>query len=406
MKIVIISDWFSENMGYIENCLPKALVDMGHEVHVVTTQAQVYYNSPFYNKTYFSLLGDPVLPVSSKLTHDGFHLHRLGLGTFYQRIYLRGLHSLLAEIKPDIVQTFDAASLSALQCAWERFRLGFNLFTGNHIVASVYPIALEKKKATLSYLIRRVKLLIRDTIWGKIVATQTTLSYPATVDAEDISIRFLGVPKHKNKIMYLGVDASRFGPVSSAESAAERLQMRERFGVNQNDILCVYTGRFTTEKNPLCLAQAIQILCNRNEPFKALFIGEGPQSEEIAKIPNCQIIPFMKNEELPRYYRSCDIGVWPRQESTSVLDATACGLPVIISDRVQAIERKEGNGIVYEENCCESLANAIMSLKDEAVRQTLSEAGIHKIKTKLSWEAIAKLRLADYQVAVDRKVRN
>ena len=52
MKIVFLSVWFSEKMGYIENCLPKELVALGNEVHVVSTTAQVYYNDPDYLSVY------------------------------------------------------------------------------------------------------------------------------------------------------------------------------------------------------------------------------------------------------------------------------------------------------------------------------------------------------------------
>lgn len=36
MQIAIVSDWFSEKMGYAENFLPKAMASLGHEVHLVT----------------------------------------------------------------------------------------------------------------------------------------------------------------------------------------------------------------------------------------------------------------------------------------------------------------------------------------------------------------------------------
>ena len=57
MRIVVITDWYSEKMGYIENCLPKTLAELGHNVHVVSSTAQVYYNDPFYEKTYAHYLG-------------------------------------------------------------------------------------------------------------------------------------------------------------------------------------------------------------------------------------------------------------------------------------------------------------------------------------------------------------
>ena len=116
MKIAIVTDWYSENMGYIENCLPKSLAALGHEVHVLSTNAQVYYNEPFYNKTYSHYLGPALLGCGSKLI-DGYTLHRLPIGSFRGRIIIRGIVKKLIEIRPDIVQTFDAASATTMQCA-------------------------------------------------------------------------------------------------------------------------------------------------------------------------------------------------------------------------------------------------------------------------------------------------
>jgi hypothetical protein len=50
MKIVFVTAWYSEGMGYLENCLPKAIAKLGHEVHIITSTAQVYYNHEYYAK--------------------------------------------------------------------------------------------------------------------------------------------------------------------------------------------------------------------------------------------------------------------------------------------------------------------------------------------------------------------
>ena len=85
MRIAIISDWFSEKMGYSENCLPKALAALGHEVHLVTSDAQVYFDSPFYAETYEPFIGPPVVPTGVR-DHDGYVLHRLPHGRFRGRL--------------------------------------------------------------------------------------------------------------------------------------------------------------------------------------------------------------------------------------------------------------------------------------------------------------------------------
>ena len=41
MKIVLISQFFSEGMGYTENILPKYLSKLGHEAIVISSDLQV-----------------------------------------------------------------------------------------------------------------------------------------------------------------------------------------------------------------------------------------------------------------------------------------------------------------------------------------------------------------------------
>lgn len=52
--------------------------------------------------------------------------------------------------------------------------------------------------------------------------------------------------------------------------------------------------------------------------------------------------------ELYKYYSSGDVGAWPKQCSLTMIEAMACGLPVIISDASGTPERvSHGNGLLY-----------------------------------------------------------
>ena len=57
LRIAVVSAFYSEGMGYTENCLPRALAGRGHEVHVVASTFNVYGNDPLYDETYREFLG-------------------------------------------------------------------------------------------------------------------------------------------------------------------------------------------------------------------------------------------------------------------------------------------------------------------------------------------------------------
>ena len=72
MKVVFISVWFSEGMGYSENMFPKALAKLGVEVHLVTSTAQIYYYSPNYDSVYKAHLGSKFVDVWKLRRGSGF----------------------------------------------------------------------------------------------------------------------------------------------------------------------------------------------------------------------------------------------------------------------------------------------------------------------------------------------
>jgi len=393
MKIVILSIWFSENMGYSENCLPKSLVKLGHEVHVISSSCQVYYNQPFYNSVYKDYLGEGIQKPGIKEI-DGFTLHRLPFGTILDKIYLKVLKRKLNDIRPDIVQTFDTFSFLTLQATLHKLKFGYKLFTANNVVASVFPL-LQDKKNSLTY---KLFNFFARFIPGRLISLVTSRCYPATIDAFEIAVKYLGVPRKKAQLACLGVDTDMFKPKPLDPGKASAIsEQRKNLGFDKESIVCIYTGRFTEAKNPLILAQAIDKLINEGYNFRGLFFGEGPQGNSISKMQGCVIHKFVPYHKLPEYYILADIGVWPQQESTSMLDATACGLPIIISDRVQATERIEGNGLTYKQHDVDSLVETMKRLTDKDLRIKLGIAGTKKIAENFSWDKIATDRAEDYR---------
>lgn len=401
MRIVILSEWFAETMGYIENCLPRALAALGHEAHVVTSNVQPYFDSPSYKEIYEPFIGPPIVECGTKSV-DGVMIHRLPHAQSRGRLRIRGLIGKLRELRPQIVQTFKALGLTTYEAAIAQPLLGYKLFTGCHVCASVFPMATLD---TPEIRRKRLKWMASVPIRGRVVSWFTAKCHPATVDCADIAERFFGVPREKMRISPLGVDTNSFHPARDEASRCARAELRKKLGFDDSAIVCIHTGRFTDAKNPMCLARAIGDLVARGEPFRGLFVGNGPQKnvEFIRSCAGCLVHPFVPFRELPVYFRASDIGVWPTQESMSMLDAAACGVPIIISDRVQAVERVEGNGITYREGDVESLKQALLSLRDAAQRKQLGDFGAAKIEREFSWLAVARSRLQDYEAALTTK---
>ena len=330
-----------------------------------------------------------VLPDSMEI-FEGYTLHILKHKNFFGYTKMVGLLPKLQSIKPDIVQTFSAIGPIPLGAAISKPFLGFKLFTGNHTTASVFPLA--RRKTTL-FDRERIKCAFFRTIPGRFISLFTEKCYGATKDCADIAVRFFGVEKRKIDICPLGVDTEIFWPIRSMEAENERGNLRARFGFTDGETVCVYTGRFSEDKNPLLLAQAVAKLLKAGVPYRGLFFGNGVQSEAIRNTPGCVVHGFIPAKELGGIYRCADIGVWPTQESTSMLDAAACGLPIVVNDTLIATERIEGNGVQYKLNDLEDLQRVLLTLRDPAIRKRLGGRGAKRMAEEYSWESIARRRL-------------
>ena len=398
MRIVLISEIFCDGMGYLENVLPKYLAQQGAQVEVVASSLPPEHRQAASESTYQDFVNKR--PPGIYPTLDGFRVHILPATKVAGHIRLAKLGKKLASLRPDVVQTMTPIGWIAVDAAWYRLTLGYRLFSGCHYHASVFPLA-QRPSNMLSpaYL----KSFLQRTIHGRLASAVTEKYYAISPDCADVATRFFGVPKDKLVVGPLGVDTDVFHPATAMGEESARPRLRMLLGFSERDIVCIYTGRFSEDKNPLLLAQAIARLANKGHAFKAVFVGNGPQAALIADCPGCVTHPFVPLGELADFYRSADIGVWPAQESMSMLDAAACGLPVIANDQMQAMERIEGNGVAYRLHDLNDLELALLALEDGDVRRRLGSVGARKMAGAYSWRSIAIRRLQDYEAVLRRK---
>ena len=82
-----------------------------------------------------------------------------------------------------------------------------------------------------------------------------------------------------------------------------------------------------------------------------------------------------------------------------MLDAAACGLPIVVNDTLLAKERIEGNGITYRLNDAQDLADKLELLCRPEFARELGHVGAVRMAESFSWSSIARRRLADYEAA-------
>lgn len=388
MKIAFLLDWHSENMGYSDNYLPRELARLGHEVHLISSNHQVYYckaNEDFYKRTLEPFLGPGLVGLGTKLI-DGVFVHRLEAQEFRGKLFLVGLRKKLYEINPEIVQAGDLNSLITFQAAFLKNHLRFNLLAESHTHASVFAPARGggRFRARLFWMIYKKTL-------GAYLNSKIIWCYPISADSKNICVNYFGIKDEKIRIRSLGVDDEIFKPISTDLEINNRNRLRKNLGILQNEIVCIYTGRLSQEKDPLLLAKAVSSLIAQGLAFRSLFIGGGTESylKEIRLENGAILVPYMKSSELLQFYQASDIAVWPKQESTSQLDALGCGLPLVLGSNNQVPERVSGNGLLFEENSLLSLTENLKKLVDVSNRNIMGRISREKVINFFSWKRIA-----------------
>jgi glycosyltransferase involved in cell wall biosynthesis len=392
MRIVVISETFEKNMGYIQNSLTKALAAEGHEVHLLTTRLAPNYLIPEFRDAYGSFVKQGGSEDSETL--DGYQIHYLPHERRLGYTRLPTLSRVLRRLEPDAVQALHVIGWLPLEAARAKLSQRFGLFTAAHYTRSVFQIAQETGPIWNR---TAVGVRLTRTMPGRLISLCTSKCYAATPDCAEVAIEHFGVQENKVTIHPLGVDTDLFRAPSVDERRAARASVRARFGIAESDLLLLYTGRFTTDKNPLLLAAATARLRAEGVSTRALFVGGGPQRAAIAAIEGCATTDFVPNTQLPAFFWAADIGVWPTQESLSMLDAAASGLPIIVNHTITASERFEGNGRTYRLGDVPDLAEAIKSLQVPALRRSLGTVGASKMRALFSWRTMARKRLEDYE---------
>jgi glycosyltransferase involved in cell wall biosynthesis len=387
-------------MGYLGTMLPKYLARLGQEVHYVATDLPPYWQVPSMRLKYSELIGSEWMRPGIHREYEGYTVHILGHWHVGGLIGMSGLRPLLESLRPDVVYALGAIGILPLECAVHRALHGGLLFTGSHTLASGFPLA-NRPRPWLS--MAGLRTFFARWLPGRLISLCTEKCYAPTIDCAVIAQRFFGVQAKRIQVLHLGVDTDVFFPVHDETSQSERSQLRMDLGFSDDEIVYVYTGKLTPEKNVALLAEAVTQLREEGLPLQLLCVGAGPERDRLAAYDVATVLDFRPYTDLGRIYRATDVAVWPTNESTSMLDAAACGLPIIISDGVVYREHVDGNGLVYRMNDLLDLKEKLREMADPVRRRSLGDVGARKMANEFSWLEHARRRLHDFETAVAGK---
>jgi len=210
-------------------------------------------------------------------------------------------------------------------------------------------------------------------------------------------IAHLGTAPEKVTVLYSGVDA-RFCP-QSEPGEAERIRARYSIG-NRPYVLGV--GTVQPRKNYVRLIQAFAQLTNQSTDQLLIAGGKGWLYEDILaeaeKHPNSvRVLGFVDDGDLPALYRNASLFAFPSLYEgfgLPVLEAMACGAPVVCSD-VSSLPEVAGDAALLVDplDAKELTAAMARALADADLRQEMVSQGLAQA-ARFTWEKAAR-QLAD-----------
>lgn len=394
MVVLIISDYYSKNMGYSENMLPKYLSKLQLKVYVLSSEYNVYGNSELYKDIYEKFLGNAKQTLG--ITKVGrYILIRAASAHIYKYLYIKNLYKYLMAIKPDVVHCTEIGSINFLIVFALKPFFKYRIFTESHQHYSVVAGYLKGDQFSLKDALKKLFFIVTKKIPIAIASSKTEVCYAISEDCRMVASKLYGVDNSRIQILPLGCDVDLFG-ASSPQYDEVRIAYRLKMGYKQSDIVCIYTGRLSDDKNPLLLGQAIESLAINNSNFHALFIGEGPQKAPLSALKNCKVLDFLPHSELRNYYFCADLGVWPRQESMSMIDAMASGMPILVSNEMGDKSRVICTDQLFSPNDSLSLAEAIKRFADMGFRHSIGRSSANLVVNRFNWLDIAAKIKMDY----------
>ena len=170
------------------------------------------------------------------------------------------------------------------------------------------------------------------------------------------------------------IDNNRFATHKCSSS------IRADLGLKHQDLLVLFVGKFTRNKNPLLLLRAFVEANIANTHL--LFVGSGllefTLQNATKQNDNIHVLPFQNQQEIPAFYQACDLFCLPSNHETwglSINEAMACGKAVLVSDgcgaAVDLVTRN--NGKIFKQEDVADLAQKLKYFLNQPAK--LEKAG-------------------------------
>ncbi|MCP4701161.1 MAG: glycosyltransferase family 4 protein [Gammaproteobacteria bacterium] len=213
-----------------------------------------------------------------------------------------------------------------------------------------------------------------------------------------------GVKEEKIRIVYPGIEPEKFRFRES-----DRNEIRTQYGVLEDEVLLIYVAFFRGPKAQDKLLEGMSRL--HNPKVKLMLVGAGDDFQRIQEMIAAykmedRIILTGKQQNTARFLCAGDIFVFPsRTESfgKSVIEAMACGLPVVANDipPVREILENGQRGSIYKYDDAKDMAAKLNHcLENRETCKTMADRNVRYVEEKFTLKRMTEVFAAIFQEAV------
>jgi 1,2-diacylglycerol 3-alpha-glucosyltransferase len=187
---------------------------------------------------------------------------------------------------------------------------------------------------------------------------------------------------------------------------------RSQFGFSSKDIVMIYVGRLSPEKNLSLLLRAFYGVTNTFDNLRLLVVGDGPERENLESQVKHMLIQdrvfftgMVDHEQIPLYLKTSDLFVTPSSAETfglSTVEAMAAGLPVLGIDAPGTADIIEDGitGLITSDDLALFTAKLVFLSINHELRQKMGQQAM-LASNKYDVQTTTNLLIQHYQRLID-----
>ncbi|HSR21186.1 MAG TPA: glycosyltransferase [Anaerolineales bacterium] len=314
-------------------------------------------------------------------------------------LLLRDLKRVIKELKPDLIHAGPIQT-----CAFLAVLSGF------------YPVL------TMSWGFDLMRDAYRNACWRWITSYTLRRSAYFVSDARVTRARAVafGMPSDRTAVFAWGVDLQRFRPrrVPTLRQGRKEAQGRGRSRPRQRPrasrqfvLLC--NRSWEASYGVDVLARAFVMAAHTRSDLVLLLLGDGSQRDAIRQIfeqghqkHRVEFGGQVRQADLPRWYHRANLYISPSHvdgSSVSLMEALACGTPVLVSDIPGNKEwiREGNNGWLFRDGDARHLAEKILRIAGRrSALRPIGRAARRTAEERADWKRNFQALLQSYERAV------